>query len=252
MKNHGHIWSLIAIVLTLIAGYFLGIAAADKNAVDWAFKWQSIFGTILTMAVTGVGAVLLYTQISQDRRIENERRQQRNYANRASLSLALSSISEYCEHNVGVLRKLITQCADGVLSNRIAAKTNFPTISDGTVSFLRDFIEYSNFNQSRPIVKILAELQVLDARLKSMHVRSNSLDRRELILKINIEQYIISNCEIYTYASKLYDFAREHTDEISEDLTTDEMMSSLNNLGFLGDEAPEIRAAIQRLYGNVE
>ncbi len=199
---------------------------------NWFFsileRWQTLLAGVLALIGAAAGAYFLHRQIRQNWSIEDKRRVRKRAALRATGPLALASISEYAIACVPPLKDLHQQCK----GQRLAASTirvpSIPSVPTESITFLSDFIEYSEPGETDLIEQLLREIQVQSGRLKTMLLNIGSPNW--MVTKSNIEEYLIDTAGIYARAAASFNFFRGKSDKLPTQVNWEDVKAALRNL----------------------
>lgn len=207
----------IGLALCLLGAFWLGAlcagAALDQapatNTESWLYRWQTLIGAVVALIAAGIGAWFIKRQIETTERLENEKRIMRQRSIRAVLPLSLSELCDYAMRCSEKLTFLHRACGDQLLDRHADIDRTFPALPAGLATVFKEFIECSPENEARPLIEILSKLQVQSARFREIELNP---ENAPLVLKDNIEDYIIENAELYARAEAVFDYARFRSD----------------------------------------
>lgn len=209
-----------------------------KEVLDSAFRWIGTFRwitdyqTLIALVGAWWAAKAVYAQIGHADRIEKDKLEDRYEAGKAVLPFALSSVSDYAESCCHELRLLLAQFENDILPHGMEVAP-FPDLPNESISTLGNLIEVSHGEERVYLSSLLASMQIQNSRLVGLRVNS----RREghIVLRMNLERYIVDAAEIYAQAAALYRFARRPGERVPAAIKRREIASALHNLGFFDD-----------------
>lgn len=183
--------------------------------LNWIHEYQTL--------ITGTGAIiaayfsireirrqiaasenLVQLQIASAEKLESERREARRLANVAVSPLILSSICQYAEKNASVIDDLLTKVAEGRLRRETSLK-QFAAIPSGAAEGLKELVEVLGPKERLSFQNLLVSLQIESSRLSGLQ---RDHDRGAIILRANLESYLLGQAAIYAQAEALFDFGR--------------------------------------------
>ena len=200
------------------------------SLASWIYHWQTLLTGLLAIAAAFVGGYFVNKQIVDARRLEADRIARRFSAMRSVLPLTLSYLSAYARDNAEALKDIYSRKENNEIPNTINLP-KLPELPLDVVPQLRDMIETSDKNVAKVIAELLAKIQVQSSRIGSLK-RWRSSPQREMVTSLNIEGYILDTAEIYARAAALFDFARRKSDTVRYLVTSSELKSALDQLGF--------------------
>lgn len=232
-----------------------------KDPSPWTqflMDWQTLIAGVLALVAAGIGFYFINRQILQAEQHEGDRIERSFDAARATFPLVLSDLAAYAREtadfysvpfrstatSAGVSRKHFAVEEDELLSA--------PAMPDETVPDIRRFIEACPDKEARNYLsKLIRELQILRARMESMVEDLNHRSASTMVhVRANLEAGLIKSALIHAYCENFFEFARGETSEVPEPPSASEINSSLNKLGFWGTIGDEIRATVERRYGD--
>lgn len=200
---------IFCVFLIFAIGVLSGMAVLDKapssNTDSWLFRWQTFIGAVVALIAAGIGAWFLNKQITTARRIEEEKRRLRRTAIRAILPLSLSELCDYAMRCSEKLTFLHEACEDEILDRHSEIDRTFPSLPKDVSTTFRDFIECADEEHARPLIDILSKIQVQSARFREIELNPPNAP---MVMKLNIESYIVENAELYARAAAVFDYAR--------------------------------------------
>lgn len=189
------------------------------------YDWQSLIGGILAIVAAFVGAWLLYKQIRQVERHENERRNRRIAAVRATLPLILSGICQFAREMINELSSARTQLGNGTT---IPTSSSFspPPVPTAFVAALQDMIEATGDTAIVDLLsEIIGEIQVLSARAGSLiDVRSRGI----MGVGSNLDEYLVQAARLHALAGGLFEYARRRDEDAPSAIAWDRVASALH------------------------
>ena len=203
---------LIAVIVSLItvtlaaSGLYVWLFACAmlrdptwKHLITLLFLWQTQTGAAFALAAALVAAGVVWHQTQADRRLEEERRERRAFALRATLAPSLAELSDYATRSAKMLADAFTKRP--VLGTVISGHITFPEVPDGLVSQLTAFIEAAKTDHAKPFIVLVKRLQIQYARMLRLQSQ-DTLPQTEVLLCLFGTAEIQARCiELLDYAS---------------------------------------------------
>lgn len=225
---------------------YVGDAVWLRNLVEW----QALVAGMMALAAAAIGAVLLNRQVRLADAQERERWRRSKEAARATLALTLSALTDYIDQCAAGLRQLLNQCSGESLQRQNLTLPDFPPVPMDVAAALQGMVMASEAGEGRPFSAILMKLQVFSSRVRSTRASLADPARRStLVLRSNLEDYILSAAEIRAMADALFPYARWREDSapnVSPDLSG--ILTALLNMHFHDHEHPRLFETAARRY----
>ncbi len=217
--------------------------------VDFLDQWQTLITGFLALVSAIPTIYFLRKQITQSDTHERERRQAAQDAARAVLPLTLSLIIEYAEESSRILHSVYNQREDQSIPYE-ARKIHFPKIPEVAVSSLQSFIAAPRGGMGNHKLREKLELEVkqrinkMIVRIQIQNSRLRKLDSREVVLTLNIEEYVLDTAKIYAMTSSLFDYARYKSDKPNE-INWGRVSEALRHLNWPQDSFPSLYKTLE-------
>jgi hypothetical protein len=209
--------------------------------------WQTLIAGLIAIGAAFIGGQFIHKQIRASERLEENRRRRKFAAARSVLPLALSALSDYARRCAVALKAIYAQRDDESILKQINLP-EFPSLPGAIIEDLRVMIEFGDDALYDVLATLLEELQVQTARLNDLWGELRTPGERSTTVS-NIVDYILDTAFIYARAAALFDFARRKSEAIPGDPSYEQIMSALNQTGFLDEEFDRIREAAGRQFG---
>jgi hypothetical protein len=182
---------------------YIGLFLRSMSRYHWALDhliillvlWQTQTGAAFALAAALIGAGVILHQTQDNRRKEEEQRERRAFALRATLAPSLSKLSDYATRSAKMLADAFT----------ISGHITFPEVPDGLVMQLTAFIEAAKTDHAKPFIVLVTRLQFQHSRMLKLQRQSN-LSQTEVLL------CLVGTAEIQARCCELLDYARCETD----------------------------------------
>lgn len=185
----------------------------------WLNRYQTLLSALLALGAAGASIYFLRRQISQADRQEEERYAREGAAARAVLPVTLSALCEYAvEAGSSLAHILPTLAVAGVVKG---LSKQFPELPEGPIGQLEKVIKTIPVDQGKAFAEIIAEMQVLNARARSMIEEGRAV-------KHNVLEYILDAVEIYARCSANFDYARRYSEATQSTIPRQDMKSACN------------------------
>lgn len=197
--------------LFLASALYIGLFLRSMSRYHWALDhliillvlWQTQTGAAFALAAALIGAGVILHQTQDNRRKEEEQRERRAFALRATLAPSLSELSDYATRSAKTLADAFTQRP--VPGTVISGHITFPEVPDGLVMQLTAFIEAAKTDHAKPFI-------VLVTRLQFQHSRMLKLQRQNILSQTEVLLCLVGTAEIQARCCELLDYARCETD----------------------------------------
>lgn len=201
-----------------LAGLFLGVFLLPflvvpflmtEEIVSFIQNFQTLIVGVLAIPPIWIGL----RQLDVARKLEEDRRQRKFRASRAFLSQALSMTIQYLNDGKNHLEYLREQRKN---PREEREEIVLPIMDRDVLPVFSDCIECGDDDLSKLLSKILNELQVFDARLRGVHeaIFSPPDNRRARQAQdYTLNAYVQHAAIIYAYTDRIFEFAREETEE---------------------------------------
>ena len=196
------------------------------------FRWLTDYQTLIALIGAWWAANAVYAQIKHADGLEKDKLEDRYEAGKAVLPFALSSVSEYAESCCHELRALLAQFENDILPHG-GEVAPFPDLPKESISTLGNLIEVSRGTERVYLSSLLASMQIQNSRLVGLRV--NHRRDGHIVLRMNLERYVVDAAEIYAQAAALYRFARRPGERIPVAIKRREIASALHNMGVFDD-----------------
>jgi hypothetical protein len=207
------------------------VPAISAEAEAWLYKWQTLLSGGLALLAAIVTIVVIVGQIQQTGTIETNRRRRKLRAARATLPMALAAVCDYAEGCVRDLISLMPVDEERVVA-RLPARPELPA---DIIPTFEKCIEFADEPEASHLIGLLRRLQIQYSRLAD----AGEMREDRLLLRLNIETYIVDGAEVHFRASSLFAFSRETDQHPAHSL-----MNSLGNMG-IHDFDERLRASIE-------
>lgn len=214
----GFAMGVVAGIATATLGALAFVAATQ---LDWLEKWQTLAAGVMALGAAIATVLYIRKQIAQVYELSEVQRARELLAARAMLPVTLSRLCSHAEACVGALLPHYMADNDGVVQR---AAFIVPSIPKDDLSDLVLCVRHGDTTLQQAVSKLLSNLQVQTSRLRDFAAAMENYHGSD------VSEFIADAVEVYARASSLFDFARQETDEVSENPTLQEMQSAANNL----------------------
>lgn len=229
------------------------------NAIDYPTwlhiigDWQTLITGILAVIAAAASIWMIRHQMSQVAEIEAERLRRRYLAARATLPATLNTIMGYAQVAIEGLQHIYGDVSDS---------GEYPARSDGFASLstrpiyvapqpppdmiaaVERIIEASNDHAVADVLAdILNRAQVLNSNL---HDLPRMLASSTLMVRTNIDGYLVQAARIYAEAESLFPFARREAETVSKPATWEDVERALFLMHIEREDYPDPYELIQR------
>jgi hypothetical protein len=206
----------------------------------WLTYWQTLISGFLAIAAALIGGFFISRQIAQIDKLEADRIVRRHTALRASMPLTLSAIAEYADECAQVLLQIHRTARDEEIPPATVLP-EIPKLPTFAIDQIERIIETCDPAVAAPFIAMLKKVQIQSARLRTVY--SNLLapaGRATLVLKVNIEEYIIDSAWISAQAGALFIYARGEADAPPATVSWDSIPPALRLIGIWDDYIPRV------------
>jgi ribose transport system permease protein len=201
--------------------------SASDSWNDWLFRYQTLIAGIL---IVGAGALAFggfSRQSDMAKAAERERRDRDDFAARAVLPAALTTISAYANASI---RGLLAILPENGLQQRVSKRLDGSlTIPEGILDAFRAAMQSAQGDNARHLASFLGALQVQQARLRPLH------DPAHLLWRIEVLQRVIDAAELHAGTTALLDYARLVRDDAGLTLSGRQIGAALADCRIVGD-----------------
>lgn len=193
----------------------IAIWYAWRDADCW-YDWQTLITGLLAVAVAFITGSLLWLQIRQSKKQEDERRVARFTAARAALPHQLSSICHYAKSVAYELAR-VRRKYEHITAGHLYAEFVIPMAPDSLIDRLEKAIEaIPHPNIVSLLGEILTEMQVLSSRI--FELRDSHAMRSLSGISSLLDDYISQAAKLYVMSEGLFEFSRGsvEADQISK------------------------------------
>jgi|GEM_PF-3835534 len=205
--------------------------------------WQTLVAGLIAIVAAIVGGRYINKQIQQTEETERERRNREFEAARAMMPIYLDALIEYIETCGKRLKSLEMMASVGERQTPA-----FPPLPMDVATFFRDLILRSPADLRIPVIEILSELQVFNARLSSFAYRLSRGTSTNAI-----EDYVVQAADLYGRCIALLPFARNKSNDIpNAAMARSHYMTALSIMGFDDQQHGGLIARMGRIVAGVE
>lgn len=205
--------------LDILMGILIGSAASVLFASPWHWEhglkeYQELVVGVLSLIGAAAAVLAVMRQIQHAQEMENERLRRRNYAARAALPHALSSLCTYvdicCAELTAVLRGgLPPNDEQGV---HLPRDLRAPVIPTDVIIALKECIEFGPHDVQQQLAHLISLLQVQIARISAP---GEFIQGR--VVAANCYYSLLGDAfEIRACVDKLYPYARREVEHATE------------------------------------
>jgi hypothetical protein len=201
--------SLITLTSAALGLYVWLFASAMLRDPTWRhlitllFLWQTQTGAAFAVAAAWIGAGVLWHQTQDNRRKDEEQRERRAFALRATLTPSLSELSDFATRSAKILEDAFSRRP--VPGTVISGRITFPELPNGLVMQLTALIEAAKPDHAKPFIALVTRLQI-------EHARMLDLQRQSIFPQIEVLLCLVGAAEIQARCYELLDYARCETD----------------------------------------
>ena len=213
--------------------------------IEWLDKWQTLLAGVLALIGAMWTVYYIHRQIKQVDELEKARRSKEELAARAVLPLALSQLVQYASECLRVIKDHSVQ--PGMLSgDPLDENAGLPTVQRDIIGTLQACVRYGDNTVVGQISTLLAAIQVQQARLRELIIRSaRRPDRR--ICRVEAIEAMIDAAEIHAKASALFEYGREIADMRAKS-TRQEIDSAFIQAGIVTVDENDLNEVLNRRY----
>jgi hypothetical protein len=218
-------------------------ATCSAGWIACLYRWQEFAGALASALIAGTFILFQVWRGGADAR---EERAARYTAARASLSFGLTELDRYASHCCILLAELHRR-ASGEAVPRGTTVAPFPPIPEAAIASIVDLIGVS----PRPVVqvaaKLLSGLQIQHSRLEaSLADLEPTAPRSKLVVKTNLEEFMIDTAKLRARASSLFPLARFDTDKPPLPVNWDDVASALRQMELHDEDIPRVFETIAK------
>ncbi len=241
-------WFPIALLIIVLLVVWLGIIGPMPGGFSsWLQSWQTLAAALVASIAAFIAFRNTSLTLKQSEKLESHRRNRKHAAIRAVLPLALAQVTNYAARSVHALNNLVNLCVDESLPVEIAPKELAEPLPSETLKSLAEFIEYSDSIDVSILESTVAAIQIHDSRMRSLVQDNQDPSSGRVILKIEIENYIIDAASIYAGAASAFDYARRRQPHLPTTLPWDSVRGALRNMRFWDEHFTALYEALDRL-----
>lgn len=254
LRTLGILFGLLAVWFVILFWYHAAVDCkvtagewpkAGCNFIKFIFDWQQLIGSAFALIAAAIGWLAINRQIRQVDAQELERIRAKRSAARAALPLALAAIGEYSEECAQRLALLLPNVDhEGLPEN---TEWRGPKLPTEALLDIRTLVETLPSREGAAFAELLSKIQIQASRLRS--IRPSRLPNRVgVVVRSNIEQYIIDSAEIFARSGAMFRYGRGLVEEVSVDPPTQaDIQSALVQMGSL-DTLIGISERVERSY----
>ncbi|MCP3477621.1 hypothetical protein NLM33_46560 [Bradyrhizobium sp. CCGUVB1N3] len=240
-------WFPILLILIVLVTVWLGIfGPLPDGFAKWLQGWQTLIGASVAVVAATIAYWNTNRSLAHSEKLETRRRRQKQTALRAMLPLALAQVGAYAEQTAKALQTLITQCDQETLPFDVVQVDFVKPLPSETLKSFSEFIEYSDEMSVDVIASTVAMIQIHDSRLRGILQDNHDPSRSRVIVRSDLERSIVDGTIIYAGGSSGFNYARRRQDSWPDELTWDEVIRALRNMGFFDDEHPRLHEDVER------
>ncbi|RWY91845.1 hypothetical protein EHI44_02070 [Rhizobium leguminosarum] len=198
----------------------------------WLYDFQALIAAMVALMGAWWAASAVHSQIRHADMAELARRMDKAAAGRAVLPLALSEISDYAEACTRQLRSLIEQTRNEVLPATVEVG-QVPDLPVGAIQSFLNLIEVIEGKNRQALSTLIGTIQIQRSRLRS--IRHRERGDGHIILRLNLERYVVDAAEIYAQAAALYDFGRKTDSPSVRPVKHSDIAAALHNMRIFDD-----------------
>jgi hypothetical protein len=196
------IWRLaLALVLGVFITVFAPIAASADHVKlsDWLGFAGSFVGAMVTLAAAALAWWAVQSQIRQAKNAIETARAKEEFASRAVLPFALSSLNTYAVRVIKQLAALPTPLGH----DETLVATELPM---NDVDAIRACIRYAEAAEANQIAEMLKFLQIQNSRYRGFCL--DVADRRNLLSPFQLQERIIDALTLFALLERAFVYAR--------------------------------------------
>jgi hypothetical protein len=237
--------------LDIILGCLIGLAASILFASPWNWDhglkdYQELLVGLLSLAGAGAAVAAVMRQIQHAQEMEEERRRRQNYAARAVMPHALSSLCRYAKDCSTALRAVL---AGGLPPNEqegvaLPAELVAPAIPNDVVPVLRQCIEFGLLDVQERLADLICHLQVQTARINA----PEDFIQGRIVSAYYFYSLFGDAFEIYARADRLFAYARREDEAALGDPDFNDISRAAFFCGFHEEQWPDLYRQLTRSW----
>lgn len=124
------------------------------------------------------------------------------------MPLLLSDAIQYANDAMDLLKRYLDATEGPQDTRDVLASVTRPVLPDAAILSFETIIETTEDDQFANIIaEMIAQMQVLNSRLRGMVSEAGGLDA------YNLQAYLMNAAKVHGYAGSMYEFARRQTNE---------------------------------------
>jgi hypothetical protein len=209
-------------------------------------KFQTLITGILAVAAAAWTIQKMDKQIRQEKELELERRNRRNYAERTMMPLTLAALCDYSRQCVKWLVPLLSD-PQRLLAQDFSSEP--PNLPSEILFSLKENIEFEKCEVREVLADLVKNLQIQRSRLINLTTRPSSLEKTN-----NPQDYlrelVVDACGIYARSANLFEYARRKSDsdKMSRQLEKFDLIAAANDCSIRQNNYPEIFDLIEKRF----
>ncbi|MCF5764197.1 hypothetical protein K3H47_09605 [Aeromonas veronii] len=222
MMNKKIITTLIATSAMLTSAWVIAmvIIPAIATNLNW-LEIQEIWDRWQTLNSGMIALLAAMLAIYAAQHTENARRQRELIAARALLPLALSDLHKYCIELAIFIRTEYLEWSKNRPDEVLTTNNEVPDRPAAWVfEAFKNCMIHTNENEAKFMASILSEAQIINSRL---HDYKNN---NHLIMESTFSGYRSYLCDIHAKLGRMFQYSREHTPLLTENITDEERHNS--------------------------
>ena len=216
-------------------------------------KWQTLATGLLSVMAALVAVVWLEKQIRLTKEQEEDRRERKQYADRAAMPAALAVLVKYGRANLNSLVALRAglQPDGGIRFDRGWNKPEVPAYPSAAADTIRACLETTDKEKREPIARILRDLQKLNSRLEGI-IAEASPGSGYSVDMMHLSYYVLGAVDFITRCDTTIAYARGDEATPPGKLTLGQMHSKAFFANVDESDFPYVYEAMQGRYTNEE
>jgi hypothetical protein len=221
--------------LDWVLGFLIGCAASIVFASPWRWEhglkdYQELVVGLLSLLGAAAAVLAVMSQIQHAQEMENDRIRRRNYAARAALPHALSSLCRYvnlcCAELTGVLQGGLPP--DDEQGVNLPRDLSAPQIPNDVIPALKECIEFGPNDVQQQLASLISLLQLQAARINA----PGEFIQGEVVTAHYYYSLLGDAFEVRACVDKLYPYARREEEHVSERPDWGDALHAANICGF--------------------